>query len=244
MSRYWCDLSKSGLAPDQDHWSKSLRWTLFIGSKPSFNSFSGYSKQKLGEGEATPFPSTDFGWSPVIEKSANADADDAESSFDRSGGARKKLGFEGLFDQTDPNPENFDDVVGLCSGQFVTQLPLPDDDDGDGVDALAVSQEATPDTIVMTKELTQNATLSVTQDPKDKKASGEEKETQDTVLLSDDEAGAERAPGLFEEYPGFLDSSDSDGEMLFLNIGPEESFSDDLAKLKWHLGQVGPILVS
>ena len=32
--------------------------------------------------------------------------------------ARKKLGFEGLFDATDLD---VDDVVGLCSGKFVTQ---------------------------------------------------------------------------------------------------------------------------
>ena len=183
------------------------------------NFFSGYSKQKLGEGEATPFPSTDFGWSPVNDKSVN-DADDAEASFDRTGGggARKKLGFEGLFDQTDPNPENFDDVVGLCSGQFVTQQPLLDDDDDGGVDALSATQEATPDTVVMTKELTQSATLTVTLAAKDKKEAEEEKDTQDTVMLSDDEAEVERAPGLFEEYPGFLDSSDSDGEMPSLVV--------------------------
>ena len=34
---------------------------------------------------------------------------------------RKKLGFEGLFDATDPDVEDVDDVVGLCSGKFVTQ---------------------------------------------------------------------------------------------------------------------------
>ena len=32
---------------------------------------------------------------------------------------RKKLGFEGLFDATDPDVEDVDDVVGLC--RFVTQ---------------------------------------------------------------------------------------------------------------------------
>jgi len=35
--------------------------------------------------------------------------------------AKKKLGFEGLFDQTDPDVSDIDDVIGLCSGKFVTQ---------------------------------------------------------------------------------------------------------------------------
>ena len=35
--------------------------------------------------------------------------------------AKKKLGFEELFDQTDPNVTDIDDVIGLCSGQFATQ---------------------------------------------------------------------------------------------------------------------------
>merc|ERR1712142_1162152 len=36
--------------------------------------------------------------------------------------AKKKLGFEGLFDQTDPDVSDIDDVIGLCSGKFVTQV--------------------------------------------------------------------------------------------------------------------------
>ena len=35
--------------------------------------------------------------------------------------AKKKLGFEELFDKTDPNVTDIDDVIGLCSGQFATQ---------------------------------------------------------------------------------------------------------------------------
>ena len=36
----------------------------------------------------------------------------------------KKLGFESLFDTSDPHVMEIDDVVGLCSGQFVTQKPM------------------------------------------------------------------------------------------------------------------------
>ena len=39
---------------------------------------------------------------------------------------RKKLGFESLFDTSDPNVDEVDDVIGLCSGQFLTQKPLID----------------------------------------------------------------------------------------------------------------------
>ena len=31
--------------------------------------------------------------------------------------AKKKLGFEGLFDATDPDVTDIDDVIGLCSGR-------------------------------------------------------------------------------------------------------------------------------
>ena len=40
--------------------------------------------------------------------------------------ARKKLGFESLFDTSDPCVDEVDDVIGLCSGQFLTQKPLID----------------------------------------------------------------------------------------------------------------------
>jgi len=163
--------------------------------------------QKLGEAEDSPFPNTDIRWTPIDED------DGSDEGHERKGGARKKLGFEGLFDQSDPNPENFDDVIGLCSGQFVTQKPAVDDDDDGGFDALSASQEATPDTVVLTKDLTQNLTA-------DDRAKSKEKDTQDTVLLSDDEAKEERAPGFMEEYPGFLDSTDSEGEIIITMLKP------------------------
>jgi len=36
--------------------------------------------------------------------------------------AKKRLGFEELFDETDMNVEDIDDIVGLCSGKFPSQL--------------------------------------------------------------------------------------------------------------------------
>jgi hypothetical protein len=142
----------------------------------------------------------------VEEKSFDGDEDD-DVTGERKG-ARKKLGFEGLFDQSDPNPENFDDVIGLCSGQFVTQKPISDDDE----DAESASQPSqmnvsqTPDTVVLTKNLTQN--LSLPDHSKESKQT--DKDTQDTVLLTNEDD--ERAPGFMEEYPGFLDSTDDEGK--------------------------------
>ena len=79
--------------------------------------------------------------------------------------ARKKLGFESLFDTTDPNVDEVDDVIGLCSqsqGQFLTQKPIADtqstqktqetqqkEDQGEEESQLIV--ESTPDTVIMTQ---------------------------------------------------------------------------------------------
>ena len=169
-----------------------------------------FSAPKLGLTQTgTPFTlGSDIRWTPSVDDASLCDDDDVT---DRPG-ARKKLGFEGLFDQTDPNPENFDDVIGLCSGQFVTQKPMTDDEDDDSSQN-GGGQSQTPDTVVLTKELTQN--LSVRLDtPKDiVKDKEEEKDTQDTILMTNEEE--EKAPGFMEEYPGFLDSSDSEGRFFY-----------------------------
>lgn len=55
-------------------------------------------------------------------------------------GARKKLGFAGLFDTSDPQIDDVDDVIGMCSGQFATQTQEKSQE-GEG---------DTPDTLVMT----------------------------------------------------------------------------------------------
>jgi hypothetical protein len=61
----------------------------------------------------------------------------------------------------------------------VTQKPILDDDEDDAeLGTMPVSQDATPDTVVFTKELTQQ---NLTEEIKEK--TEEEKETQDTVLV-------------------------------------------------------------
>ena len=52
----------------------------------------------------------------------SADNSIQDTSPTASQQARKKLGLEGLFDGTDPDMEDVDDVVGLCSGKFVSQV--------------------------------------------------------------------------------------------------------------------------
>ena len=55
-------------------------------------------------------------WTPLsLRNKSNQSLDESSAS------ARKKLGFEELFDTTDPQVDNMDDVIGLCSGQFLTQ---------------------------------------------------------------------------------------------------------------------------
>ena len=68
--------------------------------------------------------------------------------------AKKRLGFEELFDQTDPNVTDIDDVIGLCSGQFATQKQTQEVSeriltDISGVGPVPCSVE-TQDTVILT----------------------------------------------------------------------------------------------
>ena len=83
-------------------------------------------------------------WTPFDERS---DSENNENKPEM-GNARKKLGFESLFDTSDPRVSEIDDVIGLCSGQFMTQKPQIEtqESQNEGADI-----EATPDTIVMTQ---------------------------------------------------------------------------------------------
>ena len=77
--------------------------------------------------------------------------------------ARKKLGFGELFDTTDPQVDNMDDVIGLCSGQFLTQGKMssymPKNDTPGQFPVNYGSQNSqdvifdTPDTVILTENL-------------------------------------------------------------------------------------------
>ena len=84
-----------------------------------------------------------------------------EDANDNSVSVRKKLGFEELFDTTDPKVDDMDDVVGLCSGQFLTQPAssklMTQDLKTYATSQHAVTQELcdTPDTVILSENLTQ-----------------------------------------------------------------------------------------
>ena len=85
------------------------------------------SGRTLSKIDNTPFSTFDNDecprFTPFQERSQAIIADKSHQN------ARKKLGFESLFDTTDPNVDEVDDVIGLCSqsqGQFLTQKPIAD----------------------------------------------------------------------------------------------------------------------
>ena len=69
---------------------------------------------------------TSLRWTPFDERSQAVPKNEAK--------AKKKLGFESLFDTSDPQVGDIDDVVGLCSGQFVTQKPLIETQESQEID--------------------------------------------------------------------------------------------------------------
>ena len=90
-------------------------------------------------------------FTPLRERS-----DAVKEKPSQSSAAKKNL-FEGLFDASDPQIEDVDDVVGLCSGQFATQKTQGTQDtedtqntqDTQGID----SQPSTdcPDTLILSR---------------------------------------------------------------------------------------------
>ena len=130
-------------------------------------------------------------FTPFDERTSSLDVP-SKTQSNEAQNAKKRLGFEGLFDSTDAQTDDMDDVIGLCSGQFVTQktqsVPPPDQ---------------TPDTVVNTQNLTQS-----------------QLETQDTVILdqSEVEKTQRETPGVEVEdtrpgsaaVGGFVDSDDDD----------------------------------
>ena len=96
----------------------------------------------------------------------------AEPFSENSASARKKLGFGELFDTTDPKVDDMDDVIGLCSGQFLTQ-PNNGNLSQDAIDNVKSRSQYTqdiyqdtPDTVILTQNLTesQNGNLDNSED--------------------------------------------------------------------------------
>ena len=66
-----------------------------------------------------------------------------------SDAVRKKLGFESLFDTSDPQVSEIDDVIGLCSGQFFTQKPALSTESSSQDSQEDFATAATPDTVIL-----------------------------------------------------------------------------------------------
>ncbi len=109
-------------------------------------------------------------WTPVDERSQEGVAFKEQKIDEKNNGARKKLGFESLFDTSDPQVTDLDDVVGLCSGQFLTQAaPRPEAQSQAELDSQMMQD--TPDTLIMSQlagadsqTQTQSLTMVPTQD--------------------------------------------------------------------------------
>ena len=84
-------------------------------------------KQTSAPSSNSSFLLTEPRWTPFQDRTNNyslASADNTATSPSQSQLAKKRLGFEGLFDSTDPDVTGIDDVIGLCSGQFATQTQM------------------------------------------------------------------------------------------------------------------------
>jgi len=138
--------------------------------------------------------------------------------------AKKKLGFEGLFDASDPDVEGIDDVVGLCSGKFATQAgsegnisalftqPFPAKDNVDSSNLDQIPCIESQDTVILT-----GAELS--------EERGGVSDLDDLLGLESSEA----APGFMEDNLGagrILDSDD-DEDLLVTKKRKRAVISDD-----------------
>ena len=105
--------------------------------------------QELNTTQSTPIP--------IVKETKQADFF-AEPFNDDSASARKKLGFGQLFDTTDPKVDDMDDVIGLCSGQFLTQPNMVNSSQDTMPNIKSQSQFTqdmydTPDTVILTQNL-------------------------------------------------------------------------------------------
>ena len=105
--------------------------------------------QELNTTQSTPIS--------IVKETKQADFF-AEPFNDNSASARKKLGFGQLFDTTDPKVDDMDDVIGLCSGQFLTQPNMVNSSQDTMANIKSQSQFTqdmydTPDTVILTQNL-------------------------------------------------------------------------------------------
>jgi hypothetical protein len=128
-------------------------------------------------------------WTPFDERDDDAPPVDTQN-------VRKKLGFESLFDTSDPQVSDMDDVIGLCSGQFLTQKPLiadsqdePDSQVLEEPDSQQIIIQDTPDTVLLTQNRNRDESQILSQTDFPPSLSTPRLETQNsrTIVSSDDD---------------------------------------------------------
>ena len=143
----------------------------------------------------------------------------AEPFSDTSASARKKLGFGELFDTTDPKVDDMDDVIGLCSGQFLTQPNMVNSSQDTMANIKSQSQFTqdmydTPDTVILTQNLdeSQNGNSNYSENLLDPEFSSQKKS-----LIEAKEKSAEPE----EIQPGFM--QDDIGALGLLSSSEDEN---------------------
>ena len=149
--------------------------------------------------------------------------------------AKKKLGFEELFDQSGPKVTDIDDVVNLCSGQFATQgvnqRILTDISGVAPVNDSRVQSMETQDTVILT----------ATGSRPDSRASNTILDTQeDTVILTGQEEPTKKTlnASINEILENLAEDEDTVGHGRIESGDEEESNQDRLKVSKKRKGRL------
>merc|ERR1719354_246842 len=135
---------------------------------------------------------------PSVQLSMSGQAAQAQS-LTASQMTKKRLGFEDLCDDNDPEVDDIGDILGLCSGKFATQKPaLPNTDVGNRI----------PDTQDISDTLT---------GPTDKQE--QIIETQDTLILTGNSRGPTPLPDKLSSINDLLQ-----GNMMHTNTDDHQAY--------------------
>ena len=156
---------------------------------PSLAATGGRTQSKLSNPE-TPFSdlmSNDLDAMPRLTPFEDRTDNNEPKSPVNSDAVRKKLGFESLFDTSDPQVSEIDDVIGLCSGQFFTQKPALSTESSSQDSQEDFATAATPDTVILqTQSLKTESQLFTCTDTPDLESNDVPPSTI-SVIRSDDE---------------------------------------------------------
>ena len=178
-------------------------------------------------------PNQSINWTPLYSDEASLSilSKTNPSMDDVSMSARKKLGFEELFDTTDPKVDDMDDVIGLCSGQFMTQPNktniLTQDINSKTQSEYNISQEVcdTPDTMILTENLTGIADTA----PDNQSLNGFEN-YKCAISINQKDEDCDQKLEKEELQPGFM--QDDVGALALLSTSDEENEKSECKRLK------------